>query len=465
MSSALAIASVTAVLRDLLHNGLIDQDVSANIGGDVKVTALPPDRITTGDHEQSQINLFLYQVTPNAGWRNFGLPSRDGRGESIAAPPLALDLHYLLSAYGAQDFHAEILLGYAMQLLHETPVLGRDAIRTALGATTLVDATDGLPATLAALSTSALADQVEQIKIAPQTLNTEETSKLWTALQARYRAAAAYHVSVVLIDSRQRVRAALPVLRRGEEDRGVDAHASAALPNITRLRLPHSQSSALVGDEIRLQIENGAGFSAVRFSHNRSQVSFEIPSAGIATVEDDLGLPELAVPVAQPVISPTGSVLPPWFAGNYAVALVVDQGTKRFTSNEVIFSLAPRILAVPQDPLTADGDGNATLTITCTPPVRLVRVDDTSTRFDQQVELLLGGRFGRPLVPEPPAANAGPPAPQPLGLETLVFVFPIVPADAGDYLPRLRIDGVEMPAVDWKKTPPEFDWSHKVTIA
>ena len=30
----------------------------------------------------------------------------------------------------------KILLGYAMQLLHETPVLARDAIRTALAAVT-----------------------------------------------------------------------------------------------------------------------------------------------------------------------------------------------------------------------------------------------------------------------------------------------------------------------------------------
>ena len=50
----------------------------------------------------------------------------------LANAPLALDLHYLLSVYSGGDLHAEILLGYAMQLLHEMPVLTRDAIRTAL---------------------------------------------------------------------------------------------------------------------------------------------------------------------------------------------------------------------------------------------------------------------------------------------------------------------------------------------
>jgi hypothetical protein len=460
MSSALAIASVTAVLRDLLINGLIDQDLTPSLG-DVKVTALPPDRIVTGDKEQSQLNLFLYQVSPNPGWRNVGLPSRDGQGQSIAAPPLALDLHYLLSAYGAQDFHAEILLGYAMQLLHETPVLGREAIRTALGAPGLVSGGSGLPATLAALSTSALADQIEQIKIAPQTLNTEETSKLWTALQARYRASAAYHISVVLIDSRQRVRAPLPVLRRGETDRGVEATANANLPTIDELRLPHSQSSALIDDEMTLLVKNVEGFSAVRFTHKRLSTSFEVAKADVQESDG-----ELTVPLKISGTSPEGLAIPPWVPGSYSVAVIVDHEDKRFSSNEWNFSLAPRITNIaPPNPVHADGGGKVTLTITCSPPIKLARVDDTTTRLDQKVELLLGRRFPRPISPEPPPANLPPPGPQPAATDTLVFIFPVTNEDLGDYLPRLRVDEVEMPLVDWTKTPPEFDSSHKVTIA
>ena len=72
-------------------------------------------------------------MTPNQGWRNVNLPSRNGTGERLTNPPLALNLHYLLTAYGAQDFNAEILLGYAMQLLHETPVFARRDIRLAHG--------------------------------------------------------------------------------------------------------------------------------------------------------------------------------------------------------------------------------------------------------------------------------------------------------------------------------------------
>ena len=167
MSNALAIASVSAVLKDLLNNAAIDHQLS-NVVGEVKVSALPPDRVLVeGTPETSRINLFMYQVTPNQGWRNVDLPSRDGSGERTASPPLALDLHYLVSAYGASEFHAEILLGYAAQLLHETPVLTRDAIRRTLAPASPV--TSVLPPPLDTLTASELADQVEQIRVTPET--------------------------------------------------------------------------------------------------------------------------------------------------------------------------------------------------------------------------------------------------------------------------------------------------------
>src|SRR5690606_23150792 len=110
MSTALAIAAVTAVLKDLLYNGVIDHLPPGM--NDVQVSALPPDRIKTNDEEPSRLNLFMYHVTPNMGWRNVGLPSVDSQGNRVTNPPLPLDLHYLLTGYGAPEHHPEILLGY-----------------------------------------------------------------------------------------------------------------------------------------------------------------------------------------------------------------------------------------------------------------------------------------------------------------------------------------------------------------
>jgi len=116
MSNALAIAAVTAVLRDLLQDGLIDHDITGTLG-DVTVSVLSPAQALAAFTAGSgQLNLFLYRITLNSGWRNYGLPSRSGRGDLISDPPLALDLHYLLTAYTDQDYLAELLLG--LSLIH-----------------------------------------------------------------------------------------------------------------------------------------------------------------------------------------------------------------------------------------------------------------------------------------------------------------------------------------------------------
>lgn len=214
MSNALAIAGVTAVLRDRLNDGLINQNAAGVLGSSVTVSVLPPDRVVPSDGtEASQLNLFLYNVTPNPGWRNEGLPSHDASGRSrLSNPPLALDLHYLISAYSGGDLHAEILLGYAAQLMHEYPIITRAMIRTALNP--LSDVGDNLPQALRSLADCGLADQVESLRITPQHLNTEELSKLWTATQASFRPTAAFQVSVVLIEATKPTRPSLPVLTR-----------------------------------------------------------------------------------------------------------------------------------------------------------------------------------------------------------------------------------------------------------
>src|SRR5690606_3525495 len=78
-----------------------------------------------------------------------------------------------------------------------------------------VDDPDGrLPASLLQLATSGLADQIEQIKITTDPINTEELSKLWSAFQTRYRPCAAYKVTVILIETSKSVIAPLPVRNR-----------------------------------------------------------------------------------------------------------------------------------------------------------------------------------------------------------------------------------------------------------
>lgn len=210
MSNALAIGAVTAVIKNLLENGLVQQGISTSLGETPAVTVLSPSPDSTnGAAPKDRLNLFMYQTVPNSVWRNHALPSRNSSGDRISNPPLALDLLYLLTAYSQQSFHAEIMLGYAMQLLHETPVLPRELIRSVLRNLVI----SAQPAEKA-LATADLADQVEQIKITPQPMGTEEVSKLWSAIQTQYRPTAMYHVSVVLIEAQRSLKSSLPVQER-----------------------------------------------------------------------------------------------------------------------------------------------------------------------------------------------------------------------------------------------------------
>jgi hypothetical protein len=207
MSTPLALPTVTAVLQNFIQNSITDHDLAATLGGSITVSAEPPDRIDNGASSPDRINLFLFQATENQGWRNVGLPSRNPSGDRISNPPLALDLSYLLTAYGAGPLHAEALLGLAMFVLHEMPVLTRDAIRA-------VTVAPPQPPLLAGLQASELADQIEQIKVVPQVMSVEEISKIWSALQSQYRPTAVYKASVVLVQSQRSVRPTLPVRAR-----------------------------------------------------------------------------------------------------------------------------------------------------------------------------------------------------------------------------------------------------------
>src|SRR4051812_42200714 len=257
MSSPLAIGAVSAVLRNLLDNGFV------NIGAPlspVKVTAVAPDLVDLDDPEAPpSLNLFLYRTTRNVGWAEMGLPAFDADGTRVSSPPLALNLHYLLTAYGSADFQAEILLGYAMHLLHERPVLDRAAIRRALDPSPL--GASILPPAFQALTAADLADQLDAVTITREPMDTEEMSRLWSAIQAHYRPTASYVVSVVLIEARKPSRTPLPVLSRGVvdpttgKDRGVVVEPSLLPPYPTILRAvpPDGQPAARLGETVRLE--------------------------------------------------------------------------------------------------------------------------------------------------------------------------------------------------------------------
>lgn len=305
MSNALAIAGVTAILRDRLNDGLMNANIDTI--GQFSVTSSPPDRLDgTGDPE-NRLNIYLWNVTRNAAWSTQRLPARSAAGERLDNPFLALDLHYILTATGAEDLNAEILLGYGMQVLHETPVLTRADIRAALGgASPAVDASL-LPAPLRLLVAADLADQFEQIRISQIVPKTQDPSQIevlgniWAAFSSPLRASALYQVGCVLIESRRPARSALPVLTiggrtaplRGPRIARISALSGGAgsLPDPFAPILPNGwiaiEGTALAAERMRIML--GTRVLAATTTGDR-RIDLQLPAdqpAGIARIMVD----------------------------------------------------------------------------------------------------------------------------------------------------------------------------------
>src|SRR5512147_2263403 len=163
MSLPTAIATVTAVLQHLL--------MQAAAGA--SVTTKPPSAARDGANG-SQLNLFLYATHINPAFNNMPLPGQVRNGEG-AVPPLPLVLHYLLTAYGANDddIAGQGLLGQAMIALHDHPLLGSADI-------------EGI------LPDSGVQNQIERLRVTPEVLSLDDMSKLWSSFQTEYRLSTGY---------------------------------------------------------------------------------------------------------------------------------------------------------------------------------------------------------------------------------------------------------------------------------
>jgi hypothetical protein len=404
MSSPLAIAAVTAVLQKFLQNSVASHGLDGILNGTVKVSAEAPDRIENGAHSADRINLFLFQATENQGWRNNDLPVRDPNGDRISNPPLALDLSYLLTAYGSADFHAEVLLGYAMSVFHEMPVFTRDAIRAAIP----VPPPPTLPN---ALTNANLADQIEQIKIVPQVMSVEEISKIWSALQSQYRPTAVYKASVVLIETEKTVRPTLPVRAR----------------NLLVVPFEHPaikliQSQAADGDPIVADQPILASYNLVIDGQRLRGASRRVLIDGNEIVPDDDRVTATRIIIALPANLQAGlhsvQVTHPANFGTQTTP-ILRRGVE---SNIAAFVLAPQIVASP-----ASAARGSTLTLTINPPVGRA----------QRVTLLVGSGT----IPIPARPPGDPPA------TDLHFLIPKNFFTGPNQLLRVQIDGAESPLV------------------
>jgi hypothetical protein len=410
MSNHLAISAATATLRHLLETGFNGEGVG--------VTTLPPDlsksaNETGGEGGAGAVNLFLYHTQPNAAWRNQNLPNQAKPGET-AQPALALDLYYLVTAYGADaGTPPHGILGRAMSTLHDHPLLGGNEIK-------------------GAFSGSDLENQIERVRITPHPLSVEELSKLWVIFQTEYRLSAAYQVSVVLIESTRGSRTPLPVLSRGRDDRGVSAQAdlSPPFPSLTAIGLPERQRNATLGTLLTIQGNHldGSGI-IVEAAHPR------LPGALPLTLQP--GGTDLVLSAKIPVLPNA------WAAGFYSLTVRLTKTGETFerSTNALPFALAPEITNTS---VARTGD-DVKVTLKCRPEVLP----------EQRASLLIGDR--EVVAPVRTAA-----------LAELEFAAGTSarPISAGKYFVRLRVDGVDSELVKFTGQPPRpaFSPDFQITI-
>jgi hypothetical protein len=410
MSNYLAIATVTATLGQLLHKAANEAVPGAG------TSAGRPKSADNGQAD-AEINIYLYQVTPNTALRNADLPTRRPDGTLLQRPQAALTLHYLLTFYGKEvQMEPQRLLGSTVSALHAQPVLTQDMIRATVNTAVAADPNHFLAG-------SDLADQVETIKFAPLLLNLEELSKLWSVFfQTPYALSVAYQASVVLIEASGTPQEALPI------------------------RAPQVYGTTFRRPAIReILAQAGAGHPIVLGSTlviRGKQLQGQITKVRIGDVE---ATPTSAsdTQISLPLIAPFDALQ----AGVQAAQVVhltligtpptLHRGVE---SNVAAFVLSPTIVK--------DGGGNAKIALSN------LQVAANGTR-SAQVTVELSPKVGKSQRAALLLNEASPPSDrsarayvfdaEPRTLDAAAVDFSISGVEAGEYLVRVQVDRAESP--------------------
>jgi hypothetical protein len=174
------------------------------VGTGVSVTSGPLDRPVSG----TRLNWFLYRVTPAVALMNME-PPQTGWTTRRGRPPLALTLHYLLtadpgelSATGNEMPAAHDALTAVMMLLHERAILGPDTV--------IASAPDRTVAQV----TTALDGLVEPLRITLDPVPLETITGLWASGLKSLRLSVAYQISLVTVPSPVPFEPGPPVVER-----------------------------------------------------------------------------------------------------------------------------------------------------------------------------------------------------------------------------------------------------------
>jgi hypothetical protein len=386
MSNYLAIATVTAGLYQMLLG-----PIQTAVGSSATIVFGRPHAADNDKDSNPRLNIYLYQVTPNAFFRNADLPTRRADGTLVKQPMIALDLHYLFTFHGKEEqFEPQLMLGMVTSTLQAEPILLPSTIQSALGSFTV-------------LNTSDLANQVERVRFTPTALTLEEFSKLWSAFfQVEYRLSVAYLATVVLIENEGAPpQEALPVQARNVYTMPFQQPTITQVTPKTGAGQPILPSSTLVIQGTQLI----AGNTLVRIGN------LEVPPATITATALTLPVPAglqagpLGVQVIQQLLLGTPPQLHPGVESNVAAIVL-------------------------QPVISPTAASDTQITVSVTPAVQP----------SQKIKLLLNQVSGSApaafTFSFPPVAASSP---------SLTIPISGVPGGGTVYFIRLSIDGAESP--------------------
>lgn len=297
MSGARAIEAITETLRCLVESGVKEVEEGATV-------VVGPADLDTGTPSEMHVNLVLYQVEPD-----------ESRREETARNTLPLVLSYLITPYaGGDDLAAQRLLGAALRVLHEHPVI---------------------------------ADQEELITVTPRSMDEAGIHALRS--MALYRLSAALEVRGVQLN-----RSGNPSVADRRTDHEAAQDLATAAPVLLNAIAPGERAAAQLGEVIELHGRHLCAPAIVRLEHRLLAQPIELPVQDV-----DAGTARFTLP-------DTPEDLP---AGVWLVSLsCLDQQAR--TSNEVALDVAPRITSTMPMTVTRDAAGTAIVRIRCEPAVR-----------------------------------------------------------------------------------------------
>ncbi len=182
MANYKVINAVDETLRNLLWQEMkVDPSISSILGStdESRISFEPPFKLMQDtEPDNKYLSLFIYRIVENADMKN--RPQEFKNGNSLAVPPLCLNLFYLITPLTDSEDNNHKLLSKTMQIFYDNSIVKGDVLQG-----------EG-------------EDKPEELRIIFNPISMEDITKLWSSFMRPYHLSVSYEVKVIYIDSKRK---------------------------------------------------------------------------------------------------------------------------------------------------------------------------------------------------------------------------------------------------------------------